>query len=341
MVRERQKCAGSRELRRDRLDHPERFTAKGVQRYQLLISDEHRLATLIASKSHRFLRSPASSSCSIVAPTPEQPHRPTVDQRSSVEVGLLGAEEDERAGYDGARDDREGTRMILVTGGLGFIGLHTARALIDQGEDVVLTQFRVAREPDFIKADIGVHAFVEQLDVTDAERLAEIGKKYPITKIAHLAVPGMNALSASEDLRTNMFGLINLLEAAETWGVARIGVASSGTVYGGTTEIPQREDVRVPLVGTNPTEAFKKSFEVLGGHFADRTGLDFLNLRISSIWGFRLLPLDDESAEQGRARRGSRHRVEGGSSRPELRRRRRRHVLRKGLRSRHRAAHDE
>jgi UDP-glucose 4-epimerase len=147
--------------------------------------------------------------------------------------------------------------MILVTGGLGFIGLHTARAIIDCGEDVVLTQFRVAREPDFIKGEIGKHAFVEQLDVTDAERLAEIGKKYPITKIAHLAVPAMNALSASQDFRTNMFGLINLLEAAETWGVDKIGIASSGTVYGGTSESPQQEDVRVPLVGNSPTEAFK------------------------------------------------------------------------------------
>ena len=175
--------------------------------------------------------------------------------------------------------------MILVTGGLGFIGLHTARALIDAGEDVVLTQFRVAREPDFMKADINKHAFVEQLDVTDADRLAEIGKKYKITTIAHLAVPGMNALSASQDFRTNMFGLVNLLEAAEAWGVERIGVASSGTVYGGTPEIPMREDVRVPLVGTNPTEAFKKSFEILGGHYADRVGFDLVNLRISSIWG--------------------------------------------------------
>src|SRR5665213_3766458 len=105
--------------------------------------------------------------------------------------------------------------MILVTGGLGFIGLHTARALIDCGEDVVLTQYRVAREPDFIKGEIGTHAFVEQLDVTDAERLAEIGKKYPITAIAPLAVPGLGALSPADDLRANMFGLINMLEAAE------------------------------------------------------------------------------------------------------------------------------
>ena len=57
--------------------------------------------------------------------------------------------------------------MHLVTGGLGFIGLHTARALLDRGEDVVLTQYRVAREPDFIKPELGKRAFIEQLDVAD------------------------------------------------------------------------------------------------------------------------------------------------------------------------------
>jgi UDP-glucose 4-epimerase len=175
--------------------------------------------------------------------------------------------------------------MILVTGGLGFIGLHTARAMIDLGEDVVLTQFRVAREPGFIKADLGTHAFVEQLDVTDAARLEEIGKKYPIHAIAHLAVPGLGALSPAEDFRTNMFGLINMLEAAERWGVDRLGIASSGSVYTGTPEVPMREDVRVPLAANNPTEAFKKSFEILAGHYAARAGLNEVNLRISGIWG--------------------------------------------------------
>jgi UDP-glucose 4-epimerase len=157
--------------------------------------------------------------------------------------------------------------------------------MIDLGEDVVLTQFRVARQPSFIADEIGTHAFVEQLDVTDADRLEEIGKKYPITAIAHLAVPGLGALSASEDLRTNMFGLVNMLEAAERWGVQRIGIASSGTVYSGTPEVPMQEDVRVPLVGNSPTEAYKKSFEILSGHYAQRTGLSLVNLRISGIWG--------------------------------------------------------
>jgi len=39
--------------------------------------------------------------------------------------------------------------MILITGRLGFIGLHTAQRFLDAGESVVLTQFRVRREPDF------------------------------------------------------------------------------------------------------------------------------------------------------------------------------------------------
>ena len=51
--------------------------------------------------------------------------------------------------------------MILITGGLGFIGLHTARRFLDVGEKVVLTHYRVRREPDFIKAEVGKSVFIE------------------------------------------------------------------------------------------------------------------------------------------------------------------------------------
>ena len=39
---------------------------------------------------------------------------------------------------------------VLITGGMGFIGLHTAKAFVDAGEDVVITWFQTWREPDFI-----------------------------------------------------------------------------------------------------------------------------------------------------------------------------------------------
>lgn len=156
---------------------------------------------------------------------------------------------------------------------------------MDMGEDVVLTQFRVARGPDFIKAEIGKHAFIEQLNVADTDGFERIGRKYPITGIVHMAVPALNSLNPADDFQTNMLGLLNCLQYAERWQVKRISVASSNTVYAGIAEMPEREDMLVTLSPRNPTEAFKKAFEILGAHYADRTGIDYVNLRISGIWG--------------------------------------------------------
>jgi len=175
--------------------------------------------------------------------------------------------------------------MILVTGGLGFIGLHTARALLDLGEDCVLTQYRVAREPDFIAADIGKRAFVEQLDVTDAESFGAIGKKYDITGIVHLAVPGMGALDPFEDFRVNTQGLLNALQAANNWGVGRITIASSVAVYAGVRDVPLKEGAPLPMTAGNPTETFKKSFELLSTYVSGRAGFEAVNLRIAGIYG--------------------------------------------------------
>lgn len=175
--------------------------------------------------------------------------------------------------------------MILVTGGLGFIGLHTARSLIDLGQQVVLTQYRVHREPDFIKDEIGKRAFIEQLDVTDGDKLMDIGRRYQIDGIVHLAVPGLGALSPADDFKVNMFGLYNILQAATAWQVRRLSLASSVAVYTGVAEGPLREDMPLRMIGGNPTETWKKAFEVIGSHYAQRTGLNIVMLRISGIYG--------------------------------------------------------
>jgi UDP-glucose 4-epimerase len=175
----------------------------------------------------------------------------------------------------------------LITGGLGFIGLHTARALLDIGEDLVLTQYRVAREPDFIKDELGKRAKVEQLDVTDKARLDEIGRTHKIDRILHLAVPGLGALSPLDDFTVNMQGLINILEAGREWEVSRIGLGSSLAVYQnarGENGV-NREEQPLAMTGGGPTGTWKKSFEIIGAYYADRTGLDIVNLRIAGIYG--------------------------------------------------------
>lgn len=177
--------------------------------------------------------------------------------------------------------------MILVTGGLGFIGPHTARELLDLGEDVVVTRFRTTRVPDFLSAELGTRLFVERADVADPDALAAIGRRYPIDGVVHLATPRLSDQELARDVRTNVSGLLNVVRAAADWGVRRLSLAGSIAVYAGVADRPWREDQPLPMDADPalPVTAFKKAGEILGGHFAARLGVPVVHLRIAGIYG--------------------------------------------------------
>jgi len=176
--------------------------------------------------------------------------------------------------------------MILVTGGLGFIGSHTVRALLDLGESCVLVQRRTAEVPASL-ADAPVA--VEQADVTDLRALLDVGTRHKITGIVHLAgsmpwPPGPD--QPVEAARRALGSLFNIVEAAQVWDVPRVGVASTIGVYGGiTAEGPLREDMPLPMTSGHVIPAFKKIGELLTDHLAGVTGIDVVNYRIGAIWG--------------------------------------------------------
>ena len=174
--------------------------------------------------------------------------------------------------------------MVLITGGMGFIGLHTAKKFLDAGENVVVTRFRTWREPSFLKEEYGKRVIVESLDTSSPFDCISLIRKHNVDGIIHLAMPGLSALSPAEDFRVNMLGLINLLEAARVAGVRRFSIGSSVTVYGGLAG-PFREDQPLNVESASATGAFKKAFEILALHYADRTKLDVIVLRIGVIWG--------------------------------------------------------
>ncbi len=175
--------------------------------------------------------------------------------------------------------------MILVTGGLGFIGLHTARALLDMGESVVLTRYRSSAVPDFLKDEVGKRVFIEAVDLTSPFDIIDVCRRHKVTAICDLFVPRRGALSAGEDLRVKTAGLVNVLEAGRIAGVKRVAHASSIAVYSSLTKGPFHEDMALPLQSVNETEAFKKAQETLAGHYSDRTGLEVAFLRIGFIYG--------------------------------------------------------
>ncbi|HZR50753.1 MAG TPA: NAD(P)-dependent oxidoreductase [Streptosporangiaceae bacterium] len=171
--------------------------------------------------------------------------------------------------------------MILVTGGLGMIGAHTARALVDLGHDVVVTSHRRTDVPSFLAGKVSV----ERLDVTDREAFLALGDRYEISGIVHLAgsIPGADPV---EFFRTDTSGLLNALDAARTWGVRRFAVASSLGVYIGQTEIPWHEDLALPAADLpHLIIAFKKAVEPLTTHSLQGTDVQPVVLRIGSIWG--------------------------------------------------------
>ncbi|MCR6485414.1 NAD(P)-dependent oxidoreductase [Amycolatopsis sp. OK19-0408] len=171
--------------------------------------------------------------------------------------------------------------MILVTGGLGMIGAHTAHALLDLGHDVVVTAHRRAEVPSFLAGRVTV----EQLDVTDRDAFLALGSRHDITDIVHLAgsIPGDDPV---DFFRADLTGLLNALAAARTWGVRRFAVASSLGVYIGRPEIPWHEGLDLPTTSLpHLIVAFKKAVEPLTTHALAGTGVQPVVLRIGTIWG--------------------------------------------------------
>lgn len=180
--------------------------------------------------------------------------------------------------------------MILITGGLGFIGLNTARALLDLGETCVLTQHRSAHLPENLKDEMGSRLFIESLDMMDLNALLKLGEKYPLTGIIHLAAqwtrnPGTRALTLFEDIRVNLATLANALQAAQEWRVKRISVASTIGVYIGATQVPWREDQPLLLAAPFAIPAFKKCGEIVANYLAAQTGIECIAMRFGGIYG--------------------------------------------------------
>ena len=94
--------------------------------------------------------------------------------------------------------------MILVTGGLGMIGAHTARALVDLGHEVVVTAHRRTEVPSFLAGRVSV----EPLDVTDRDAFLALAGRHDVSDIVHLAgsIPDEDPVRF---FRTDTTGLLN------------------------------------------------------------------------------------------------------------------------------------
>lgn len=154
---------------------------------------------------------------------------------------------------------------ILLTGGAGYIGSHTAVVLSEAGHEVIIYD-------NFYNSDRSVLARLEKIlgkpltciegDIRDAVLLEQTFQQYQIEAVVHFA--GLKAVgeSVAEPLKyydNNVVGSICLLEAMKKTGVRTIVFSSSATVYGDPEYLPIDENH--PIHPTNPYGQTKAQVE--------------------------------------------------------------------------------
>jgi len=155
---------------------------------------------------------------------------------------------------------------ILVTGGAGFIGSHTAVEFLEAGHTItVLDNFcnsdRTVLEN--VEKISGKNVQLIQADVRDYEALVGALKDNEVQAVVHFAA--LKAVGESferpiEYYETNVCGIINLLKAMRECDVTQLIFSSSATVYGAPDTLPITEDS--PLkTASNPYGASKQMCE--------------------------------------------------------------------------------
>ncbi len=144
---------------------------------------------------------------------------------------------------------------ILLTGGAGFIGSHTAVALLERGYDVVLLDdfSNAARDvPERLRRLTGVTLPVIEVDIRDEAALSAGLAAFEIDAVIHFAAKKAVGESETDPLLyydTNIVGTVRLLAAMRRVGLERLVFSSSATVYGAPDQCPITE--AAPLRVTN------------------------------------------------------------------------------------------
>ena len=141
--------------------------------------------------------------------------------------------------------------MILLTGGAGFIGSHTAVELLNAGFDIVIADDFSNSRRDVIEAikQITRRKFpVYDINVADCIAVERVFSENKIDGVIHFAGYKSVAESVAEPVkyyRNNIDTTLTLLEAMSAHGVHRFVFSSSATVYGTPASVPIAEDAPV------------------------------------------------------------------------------------------------
>jgi UDP-glucuronate 4-epimerase len=180
----------------------------------------------------------------------------------------------------------------LVTGIAGFIGWRVGEFLLKEGKavlgvdnlndayDVTLKYWRLNELKKFEKFKF------YQIDITNFQALKTLFETYSISAVIHLAARAGVRASLENPwiyVDSNITGTLNLLELMKDFGVKKMVLASTSSIYAGQSP-PFHEDLKVdtPL---SPYAATKKGAELLSYTYHHLYGLDISVVRYFTVYG--------------------------------------------------------
>jgi UDP-glucose 4-epimerase len=176
--------------------------------------------------------------------------------------------------------------MILITGGLGFLGGNLGRYLLDLGHQVLLTRNRNVQIPDILTPYVGKGLQIASMDITQLTTILDAVKKYKVTSIVHGAAIYEGKGSLYQAMEVNVMGCANILEAARLMGVGRVTfVSSEGINQGRKDTTPLKEEEFFWARSDRYIPSTKKMAELLFFIYQKEYKMDIVITRPSRIYG--------------------------------------------------------
>jgi UDP-glucuronate 4-epimerase len=182
---------------------------------------------------------------------------------------------------------------VLVTGAAGFIGYHTAKALLERGEEVIgldnlNTYYDVSLKEARLAQLQGRQGFTfHKLDLADPagmERLFAEGRPQRVIHLGAQAGVRYGLENPHSYVNSNVVGTLHVLEGCRHNGVEHLIFASSSSVYGANTTMPfsVHRNVDHPL---SIYAASKKANELMAHSYAHLFRLPVTGLRFFTVYG--------------------------------------------------------
>jgi len=182
---------------------------------------------------------------------------------------------------------------LLVTGAAGFIGFHTAKALLGLGHEVVgIDNLNGYYDPALKAARLQILTGLERfrfakIDIADGPAMQALFARENFGRVVHLAAQaGVRYSIQNPDVyvQSNVTGFLHVIEGCRHHGVEHLVYASTSSVYGANTAMPftEQQNVDHPL---SLYAATKKANELMAHSYSSLYGLPTTGLRFFTVYG--------------------------------------------------------